>query len=84
MYLSAAGPSPPSSQTIPKSTSEDGTASRRPWLPSESQPNPVGGGPAASTASSTILRISVSKTTEMIPLICLGASPPWWRPITAG
>ena len=34
-----------SAQAIPESTSEEGTASRRPWLPSASQANSTGGGP---------------------------------------
>ena len=63
------GPSGPSPQDMPESTSEDGTASRRPSLPSANQANSAGGGPSCSTAISIMRRIRASKTTEMIELI---------------
>ena len=45
-----------SDQTIPESTSELGTASRRPKLPSESQPNCSRGAPCLATERSISLR----------------------------
>ena len=49
--------------------SEEGTGSRRPWLPSESQANSAGGGPSESIPISIIFRISESATAEITALI---------------
>ncbi len=54
---------------IPESTSEEGTASRLPWLPSAIQQNSAGGVPSESIASSISRRINASATTEITWLI---------------
>ena len=51
---------------MPESMSDDGTASRLPWLPSESHAKSDGGGPTDSTTSSIVRLISASATTEII------------------
>ena len=61
-------------QAIPESTSEDGTGSRLPWLPSDIQVNSAGGGPADSTASSITREISASATAEVTSLTWNGAT----------
>jgi hypothetical protein len=62
--------------------SEEGTGSRLPWLPSESQENSAGGGPFDSIASSIIRRISASATTEITSLMWAGTRSARWSATT--
>ena len=69
-------------QARPESMSEEGTGSRRPWLPSESQANSAGGGPSESIPISIIFRISESATAEITALIWPEGSSALCRAIT--
>ena len=69
-------------QAIPESTSEEGTGSRLPWLPSESQANSAGGAPSDSIASSIIRRISASPTIEITLLMWAVARSARWSVMT--
>ena len=64
--------------------SDDGIASRLPWLPSDSHAKSDGGGPADPMTRSIVRRISASATTEIIALICAGGSSNWCRPTRVG
>ena len=70
-----ASPSTSSAQAIPESASDDGIASRRPKLPSESHARSAGGGPCSATASSINRRTSASTTTDSTPLMRMAARP---------
>jgi hypothetical protein len=57
-----------SSHVIPESTSEEGTVSRLPWLPSASQAKSAGAVPLDSIASSIVRRISGGPRLEVLHL----------------
>ena len=82
MYRSCSSPRP--SQTRAESTSDEGTTSRRPRLPSANQDTGQGGAPSSSTANSISLRVSASVTTAMIEAIWAGGYSASFRAITAG